>query len=104
MEAWAPELKWNTSWCHPAGGTPVWLMVERLMGLLPAAPGFRTLRVAPQLPQDLEWIEVRFPTVSGPVAARYENGKGYRLTVPEGMRVIDGTPDSIQLTVVRAND
>ncbi len=104
MEAWAPELKWNTSWCHPAGGTPVWLVVDRLMGLRPAEPGFRTLRAAPQLPQDLKWVEVRFPTVSGAVEARYEKGKTYRLTVPKDMRVIDDTPDGIELMVVRANN
>lgn len=100
MEAWAPELKWNTSWCHPAGGTPVWLVLDRLMGLRPAAPGFRALRVTPQFPEDLQWIEVRFPTASGTVEARYEKGKNYRVTVPEGMRVIDDTPHSIELTVI----
>jgi len=103
MEAWAPELKWNTSWCHPAGGTPIWLIVERLMGLRPAEPGFRTLRVSPQLPEDLDWIELRFPTAAGTVEARYEKGKGYRLIVPEDMRVIDDTPQSIELTVIREN-
>ncbi len=104
MEAWAPELKWNTSWCHPAGGTPVWLIAQRLLGLEPAEPGFRSLRVHPRLPDGLQWIEVRFPTVAGPIEARYEKGKGYRVTVPEGMRVVDETPESVELTVTQLGE
>jgi hypothetical protein len=101
MEAWAPELKWNTSWCHPAGGTPVWLIITRLMGLRPATPGFGTLRVAPRFPGDLRRIEVGFPTVSGPIHARYEKGKGYRVTVPKAMKVIDDTPEHVELAIIR---
>ena len=100
MEAWAPELKWNTSWCHPACATPIWLIVQKLMGLQPCEPGFSTIRVNPRFPESLEWIEVRFPTVAGPVQARYEKGNGYRLTVPANLRVVDDTPEAIPLSVV----
>lgn len=104
MEAWAPELKWNTSWCHPACGTPVWLIVTRLMGLEPAAPGWRRVRLAPQLPEGLEWVELEFPTVAGPIEARYHHDEGYTLTVPKSVEVDDQTPDSIRLKLVHRDE
>jgi hypothetical protein len=102
MEAWAPELKWNTSWCHPACATPIWLIVEGLMGLTPDRPGWKSVRVAPQVPQDLEYLEVRLPIPAGSMTARYEQGIGYTLTLPEGIDVVDETPCAIPLVVRRS--
>ena len=87
LEAWAPDQKWNTSFCHPAGGTPIYLLVRYVMGLTPAAPGWKTVKVAPQIPAKLERMKVRFPTVAGPISAEYDKVNGYRLTVPEGIGV-----------------
>ncbi|MBN2309618.1 MAG: family 78 glycoside hydrolase catalytic domain [Candidatus Hydrogenedentes bacterium] len=90
MEAWAPDLKWNTSWCHPAGATPVYLIIRYMLGLRPAEPGWRSVAVDPQLPAGLDWVSLRFPTVAGPIEARYEKGKPYRLTVPADVEVEAG--------------
>ena len=102
MEAWAPELKWNTSWCHPACATPVWLVVEGLMGLTPGEPGWESVRVAPHIPEDLQYLEVRLPIPAGTMTARYEDGTGYTLTLPEGIDVVDDTPAAIPLVVRRS--
>lgn len=102
MEAWAPELKWNTSWCHPWGTTPLYMMVRYLMGLQPAEPGWKAVRVAPQLPESLEQIELQFPTVAGPITASYCKGQGYRLTVPRGVRVVQGGPKGLPIEVRHA--
>jgi len=87
MEAWGPDQKWNTSWCHPAGATPVYLLITYMMGLQPTEPGWKTVRVDPQFPGGLDWVSLQFPTVAGSVAARYERGNEYRLVVPKGVRV-----------------
>ena len=102
MEAWAPELKWNTSWCHPACATPIWLVVEGLMGLTPARPGWKSVRVAPHIPESLARLEIRLPISAGSMTARYEKGVGYTLTVPEGINVVDETPATIPLVVRRS--
>lgn len=102
MEAWAPELKWNTSWCHPCGATPIYLIVTYLMGLQPAEPGWQTVRVAPQLPADLESLELQIPTVAGPIRAAYRQGQGYQLTVPAGVRVQRAGPAGLQIRVREA--
>jgi len=85
LEAWAPDQKWNTSFCHPAGGTPIYLLVRYVMGLTPAAPGWKTVKVAPQIPVKLDRMKVIFPTVAGPISAEYDKVNGYRLTVPDGI-------------------
>lgn len=87
MEAWAPELKWNTSWCHPAGATPVYLIVTYLLGLSPAAPGWTRMRVDPRIPSALEHVDIRFAVPQGTVRARFDRDTGYRLEAPEGVEV-----------------
>lgn len=103
MEAWAPELKWNTSWCHPCAATPIYLIVRCLMGLEPAEPGWKAVRVAPQLPASLDWIELRFPTVRGPVHATYRRQSGYKLVVPAGVRVEKAGPPGLPIAVEHAS-
>ncbi|MHC4883819.1 MAG: family 78 glycoside hydrolase catalytic domain, partial [Planctomycetota bacterium] len=44
MEAWAPDLKWNTSWCHPWSSSPIHMIAHEMMGLRPASPGWKTIR------------------------------------------------------------
>jgi len=87
LEAWAPGQKWNTSFCHPAGGTPIYLLVRYVMGLTPAVPGWKAVKVAPQIPEKLEQMKVRFPTVAGTIIAEYDKAQGYKLIVPSGMEV-----------------
>lgn len=102
MEAWAPDLKWNTSWCHPAGATPIYLLITCMLGLQPAEPGWKTVRVDPQIPTSLEWINVRFPTVSGEIAVKYHRDQGYRLTIPKGMGVdVQRTTDRFRIDIQR---
>ncbi|MDQ1256492.1 MAG: alpha-L-rhamnosidase, partial [Candidatus Hydrogenedentes bacterium] len=84
MEAWGPDQKWNTSWCHPWSSCPIFLTVEDVMGLTPAKPGWRAVRFAPRLPEGLGRIEVTVPTVRGVIAARYAKQDGFTLTVPPG--------------------
>jgi len=99
MEAWAPELKNNTSFCHPACGTPIYLITTYLMGLEPVEPGWKTIRVSPQIPETPDEIELTFPIPSGSVAAKYTKADGYHLTVPTGTRVVIESPDSIPVKV-----
>jgi hypothetical protein len=101
MEAWAPELKWNTSWCHPWGTTPIYMTVTYLMGLQPAEPGWKAVRLAPQIPVQLDQVELRIPTVSGPITASYRKDRGYKLTVPAKVRVEQAVPKGLRVEVVR---
>jgi alpha-L-rhamnosidase len=100
-ETWSPEDKANMGWAHPAAAVPVYFIVQHLMGLTPLEPGFGALHVTPQIPDALDWVELRFPTAKGPVEAVYKKEEGLTLTVPNGMRVVDASGSMLNVTVIK---
>ncbi|KAA8815413.1 hypothetical protein EMB92_09510 [Bifidobacterium callitrichos] len=48
MEAWDIARKPNTTYSHPWGASPAFLLSEGLMGVRPLEPGYRRFEVAPQ--------------------------------------------------------
>jgi hypothetical protein len=86
MEAWAPDLKWNTSWCHPWSSAPIYMVAHEIMGLRPQTPGWKEIRFAPRPPAALTSATIRLTTPQGRVAASFEQTYStitYRLDVPE---------------------
>jgi alpha-L-rhamnosidase len=76
----------TASLCHGFSATPVYQLSTEVLGVLPLEPGFRRLRVAPQL-GDLESARGVFPSVRGDVYVgwkREEGGLRLAVTVPEG--------------------
>lgn len=86
LEAWGPDQKWNTAFCQPVGTIPIYLIITQLMGLEPAKPGWETVRVAPNIPPDLQHAALRIPTPLGPVSAQFDLEHGYRVSLPPGMQ------------------
>jgi len=61
------------SLCHGwAAGPTAWLS-EHVLGLSPAAPGFRAVRVSPHL-GGLEWARGTLPTPHGIIMVSHERG------------------------------
>ncbi len=91
LEAWDPDLKWNTSWCHAWATSPIFIVAEELMGLKPAVPGWRKIRVAPQFPRKLQWAELHLRLPVGEVQVAFESVGDrrieFRLVVPAGAEV-----------------
>ena len=102
FEAWGKDQKWNTSLCQPAAGLPVWLIIKHMMGLSPEEPGFKKLRVEPRFPHALNSAEITFPTVSGTITARYKQGEGYFITVPDAIDLCFQATEGIPIKVVPA--
>lgn len=91
MEAWAPDLKWNTSWCHPWSSSPIHMIAHEMFGLRPATPGWSTIRFAPQWPAALDRASIELTIPQGKLKATMERD-GERLihdiTAPAGCTVI----------------
>ncbi|MDT8391997.1 MAG: family 78 glycoside hydrolase catalytic domain [Lentisphaeria bacterium] len=90
MEAWAPDLKWNTSWCHPWSSAPIAMIAHEVMGVSPELPGWKTIRFAPRPPTGLGSAAIRLRIPQGEVEASFQQDDGmieYRLTVPPGCTV-----------------
>lgn len=65
FEAWGKEQKWNTSLCHPWASSPVLILIEDIIGLTPAQPGWREWAYRPHIPAELEEITLQFCTAAG---------------------------------------
>ncbi len=91
MEAWGPDQKWNTSWCHPWSSAPVSLVAGRIMGLRPDKPGWRELDFAPQTPRALANAEIVVTTPLGRVTASHRvidvGAVEYTIETPDGMPI-----------------
>ncbi|MBN2307494.1 MAG: L,D-transpeptidase family protein, partial [Candidatus Hydrogenedentes bacterium] len=106
MEAWGPEQKWNTSWCHAWSSGPIYLIAEYVMGLTPAEPGWTAVRFAPRPPQALAWADIALSLPTGRIRARYDAVQGYTLATPDDVPVHivdvpDGTGVAINGAVVQ---
>ena len=87
-EAWSEQLKPNISCAHPCAASPLFIVVEMIAGIRPAAPGYREITITPRLPTELTDLRVRLPTAAGEVAVGLHRA-GARLdldvTVPPGV-------------------
>lgn len=84
------------SHCHGWSASPAWLLPSFVLGVRPAAPGWKHVSIRPQL-GDLEWAQGVVPTPHGDIFARWEraeNGVRGHVTLPPGIsgEVILQTP------------
>jgi alpha-L-rhamnosidase len=68
MEVWRLEQKRNSTWCHSWAVTPVAMLIQYVMGLKPAAPGWTAIRFAPQPVAALEEFESKIRLPNGVAA------------------------------------
>lgn len=88
FEAWDPDLKWNTSFCHPWACCPITIISEELFGMTPAAPGWKKVRIFPRIPLRLQDARLKIPTWRGEIECAFKQKTGkvdFRVTIPGGM-------------------
>ena len=61
---------------------------EALAGIVPLEPGYRRVRIAPQLTDKLEWVTATVGTPYGPLTVRRQ-GKEIQVDAPVGIEIID---------------
>jgi alpha-L-rhamnosidase len=79
------------SLCHGWASGPTSWLSRHVLGVQPAGPGFRQVRIAPNLGR-LQWAEGAYPTPLGPIRVRHERGVDgtirSQITVPTGVEVL----------------
>lgn len=79
---------WDSGdYSHAWSATPIYRFFTRLLGVTPAAPGFRQVRVQPEL-GDLAWAEGAVPVYGGLLRCRWQRESGRlegRLSIPPGV-------------------
>lgn len=91
MEAWGPDQKWNTSWCHPWSSSPIYFFTSRVMGIRLEGVGEKKLYITPYLEGAPDKIKLELPLPEGRVLASYEycNGKRtYSVKAPDAYEII----------------
>jgi alpha-L-rhamnosidase len=104
MEAWDPSLKSNTTFSHPWGASPAYLVYRGTLGIRALEPGFGRFEIRPQA-GGLARARGLTPTVHGPVMAAFEvAGAGamdVAVSVPANTsaRVVLPAPDGGRTTI-----
>ena len=80
-EAWDDSFKPNQDWNHAWGAAPANVLMRRLVGVRPLAPGCGLISICPQT-SSLRHVEATVPTIRGSVKAAVDHTPGcYRLRV-----------------------
>lgn len=81
---------WSRSLCHGWSAAPGYFLSTRVLGVTPAAPGYKKIRIAPQ-PFHLKWANGTVPTPHGPVTVAWRLDENNKLELeyhaPEGCEV-----------------
>jgi alpha-L-rhamnosidase len=102
LEAWDNRFKPNQDWNHAWGAAPTNLIPRRLMGITPVEPGFRKVRIRPQI-GNLNYAKIRHPTRLGHIDLeinRRNNELEYKISLPEAMSaevLLEGNPEPLQI-------
>ena len=80
------------SLCHGWASGPTPWMSQHVLGVRPVEPGFRKVRIAPNL-GGLTWAEGAYPTPHGPIRVRHERradgGVKSEIRLPDGVEQVD---------------
>jgi arylsulfatase A-like enzyme len=71
MEAWDMRYKPNSDWNHAWGAAPANIIPRWLWGIQPAEPGFRVVKIHPQM-ANLTHSTIKVPTLLGEISGSYE--------------------------------
>jgi len=74
------------SLCHGWSAAANALLPRQILGVQPTSPGWRTVRVRPQL-ADLDWAAGTVPTPLGPITVEARRGLAPHVTLPAGCRL-----------------
>ncbi len=86
FEAWGKDQKWNTSLCHPWASAPIPLLIEDIIGLRPAKPGWDEIGFEPHLPDAMPDFTFHMRVRTGRIQVVFKEGK-LELFAPSQVRV-----------------
>lgn len=85
----ADDPGWTRSVCHGWGASPAIYLITHIVGIRPAAPGFREFIFRPRL-CGLKRIKAAVPTPRGPIFIHIDSEKGIQeLRAPDGCKPVN---------------
>lgn len=83
LTTWAEALTFDRSDCHAWGSSPNYELFRTVLGVEPAAPGFKHVRVAPHL-NGLPEVSGTVPSPAGPISVSVKEGVKATIDLPPG--------------------
>ncbi len=84
LTTWAESLSFDRSDCHAWGASPNYELFRTVLGVESAAPGFRKVRIAPNL-NGLAEVSGSVPSPRGPISVSLQRGAKAIVNLPPGM-------------------
>jgi len=75
FEVWGKEQKGNISLCHAWASAPIPILIEDIIGLKPAAAGWKKIQLDCKIPEKLASLHLELQLDSGHVSLSCKNGK-----------------------------
>ncbi|MDB6168235.1 MAG: alpha-L-rhamnosidase [Verrucomicrobia bacterium] len=72
------------SHCHGWSAGPAWILPAKILGVMPAAPGFRRVSIRPAL-GDLAWARGKIPTPHGEIEVAVTAPSAVEIILPPGV-------------------
>lgn len=103
-EAWdavGPDgkIKFGVSFNHYAYGCVCDFIYRKISGIVPLEPGFRSVKIAPEMIRELDFAQMSYETVYGLLKVRWDktvDGIRYDLEIPHGMTALVDTGNGIK--------
>ena len=89
FEAWGKDQKANTSLCHAWASAPIPVLIEDIIGLKPAKPGWEEISFSPQIPEGMDEFELKIQVKTGKILLEYKNEE-LKIKVPDGIPLNKG--------------
>ncbi len=74
-KSWDIKYKRNMTWNHAWGASPTYMINNKIFGIEPLEPAFRTMLIKPQS-GDLASARIKSPTIRGPIHAEFKQKPG----------------------------
>ncbi|AFH60330.1 family 78 glycoside hydrolase catalytic domain [Paenibacillus caseinilyticus] len=74
FEAWGKNQKWNTSLCHGWASAPIAVLIEDVIGLKPAEPGWNGVSFTPHLTPSMPPFQLDLKLPAGQLSLQYADG------------------------------
>ena len=86
FEAWGKDQKWNTSLCHPWASAPIPVLIEDIIGLKPAVPGWKEIKFTPKIPESIKELDLKIKVKSGEIRVKHRDGESL-IFAPEEVKI-----------------
>jgi hypothetical protein len=106
LTTWPEDQGFNRSFCHAWSATPMYEFLAEVLGIKPAEPGFKSIRIAPH-PMNLSWAKGRMPFPAGCVEVEWQRTNedfAIDITGPKGTTIILNLPDGSEEKTVLSGD